>query len=73
LHETSGFTPVGVFRKVGFKFGAWHDVGWWERDLGEGPSPPSEPVPFAEVAGDPALARALAAGATRAERERTRG
>ena len=29
LHEASGFTPVGVYREVGFKFDSWHDVGWW--------------------------------------------
>jgi L-amino acid N-acyltransferase YncA len=33
LHEAVGFTPIGVFRQVGFKFGQWHDVGWWERML----------------------------------------
>jgi phosphinothricin acetyltransferase len=33
LHEAMGFTPVGVFRAVGWKFGAWHDVGWWQRSL----------------------------------------
>lgn len=29
LHEASGFKPVGVYREAGFKFGTWHDVGWW--------------------------------------------
>ena len=29
LHEAMGFEPVGVFPDVGFKFGAWRDVGWW--------------------------------------------
>lgn len=37
LHEAVGFTPVGVYRRVGYKLGAWHDVGWWERSLQEGP------------------------------------
>ena len=31
LHEAVGFSPVGVFREVGFKFDRWHDVGWWQR------------------------------------------
>ena len=31
FHERFGFTPVGVFREVGWKFGRWWDVGWWER------------------------------------------
>lgn len=34
LHEAVGFRPAGVFHAVGFKFGAWHDVGFWELDLG---------------------------------------
>jgi phosphinothricin acetyltransferase len=34
LHAALGFTPVGVFHQVGFKFGRWHDVGWWQRLLG---------------------------------------
>ena len=33
LHEGFGFEPVGVYRAVGFKLGAWHDVGWWQRPL----------------------------------------
>ncbi|MCP5367733.1 MAG: N-acetyltransferase [Hyphomicrobiales bacterium] len=38
LHESVGFTPVGVFREVGFKFGQWRDVGWWQCLL-QGPAP----------------------------------
>jgi len=33
LHEQVGFKALGVYREVGFKFGAWHDVGWWQRLL----------------------------------------
>lgn len=33
LFERAGFTPVGVFREVGWKFDAWHDVGFWQRRL----------------------------------------
>ncbi|WP_395701913.1 arsinothricin resistance N-acetyltransferase ArsN1 family B [Aquabacterium sp.] len=33
LHEAVGFQRIGVYRAVGFKFGAWHDVGWWQRPL----------------------------------------
>jgi L-amino acid N-acyltransferase YncA len=42
LHEALGFQPVGVYRDIGFKFGAWHDVGWWQLRLGDH-GPPSEP------------------------------
>jgi L-amino acid N-acyltransferase YncA len=27
LQQALGFTPVGVYRAVGFKLGSWHDVG----------------------------------------------
>ena len=38
LHEAVGFTPVGVYREVGYKFGKWHDVGWWQRLLWMAPA-----------------------------------
>lgn len=46
LHEGVGFRPVGVFAQAGFKNGAWHDAGWWQRSLGVAPVPPAEPVPW---------------------------
>ena len=33
LHESLGFERLGVYREVGFKFGRWHDVSWWQRLL----------------------------------------
>jgi phosphinothricin acetyltransferase len=41
LHEALGFVPVGVYRAVGWKHGAWWDVGWWQLDL----RPPSADTP----------------------------
>ena len=49
LHETLGFEPVGVYRSVGFKLGAWHDVGWWQLRLQTDTPSPAPPTPFAEV------------------------
>lgn len=34
LHEKLGFRKIGVFDQVGFKFGRWVDVGYWELALG---------------------------------------
>ncbi len=31
LHERLGFEKVAKFREVGFKFGKWIDVGYWEK------------------------------------------
>jgi L-amino acid N-acyltransferase YncA len=46
LFESRGFEQVGVFRRAGYKLGAWHDVGWWERFLYDGdaglPNPKTE-------------------------------
>ncbi len=43
LHRAMGFIPVGTYRRIGWKAGAWHDVRWWQLDLHPGePGPPSE-------------------------------
>lgn len=36
LHERFGFVRIGTFSEVGFKFGRYWDVGWWELDVGRG-------------------------------------
>jgi L-amino acid N-acyltransferase YncA len=46
LHESVGFVPVGVYRRIGWKDGAWRDVGWWQLELAPpGDGPPPEPQP----------------------------
>lgn len=42
LHESIGFEAIGVYRNVGFKHGAWHDVGWWQKEL-QRPRDPQAP------------------------------
>ena len=54
LHESVGFKPIGVFHAAGFKLGAWHDVGWWERSLSDPSSNAPEPIPW------PVMRRSLA-------------
>ena len=43
LHEKAGFEPVGIYSQVGYKHGAWHDVGWWQRRLVSAAGSPDEP------------------------------
>jgi phosphinothricin acetyltransferase len=43
LHKALGFEPVGTYRRIGYKFGAWYDVAWTQRVLADGEDPPEEP------------------------------
>jgi L-amino acid N-acyltransferase YncA len=54
LHQACGFEPVGVYRRIGWKLGAWRDVAWWQAELlppggdrpagGDQPPEPKPPV-----------------------------
>lgn len=46
IHESMGFEPIGAFPLAGFKFGAWHDVGFWRKSLNEPSLNPPPPTPF---------------------------
>jgi len=50
LHRAAGFELVGVYQRVGWKLGAWHDVAWYACDLSpdETDLPPGEPIPFSD-------------------------
>jgi len=48
LHEARGYRPIGVYRQVGYKLGAWHDVGWWGLQLSPAAPDPAPPRPFSE-------------------------
>ena len=41
LHRAMGFEPVGVYRRIGWKLGAWHDVSRWQLEL----APPTTTAP----------------------------
>ncbi|HEY5227110.1 MAG TPA: arsinothricin resistance N-acetyltransferase ArsN1 family B [Opitutaceae bacterium] len=45
FHESMGFKLVGIYEKIGYKLGAWLDVGWWVLSLQPESGPPSEPTP----------------------------
>ncbi len=49
LHEALGFQPVGVDREIGFKLGAWHDVGHWQLGLQPKIIPPQPPLDLKAV------------------------
>lgn len=49
LHEALGFRPIGIYKEVGFKHGAWRDVGWWRLSLSDDTAAPGEPVSFSDL------------------------
>lgn len=49
LHESIGMRRIGVYDKVGFKFGAWPDVAWYGLRLREPGTEPAEPIAFPEL------------------------
>ncbi len=51
LHESLGFTKIGVFHDTGYKLGEWRDVGWWELQVRTYDLTPQPPIPFARIAG----------------------
>lgn len=63
VHEAMGMEPVGVYKQVGYKLGAWHDVGWWQVALQAHPdSQPTPPIPITDILNTPAWDEAVAAG-----------
>ena len=65
LHEAMGFTLIGIYRNVGYKLGAWRDVGWWQLALCDPPQPAIEPLATAEL--EDAVVEAVLAGRATAQ------
>jgi phosphinothricin acetyltransferase len=66
LHESMGFRRVALYPAVGYKLGAWYDVGWWQLELRpRRVAPPQLMSPEAARAAHPKeWAAAMAAGQT---------
>lgn len=62
LHENLGFKPVGVFYRVGYKLGQWHDTGWWQLALQDYPPVPAQLRSASSLAGTAPWRDALATG-----------
>lgn len=76
FHEALGFRLLGVYRHVGYKMGAWHDVGWWEQTLVDEESlrsgrVPDEPVFAPALRSTPVWNEVLARFSGRAASART--
>jgi phosphinothricin acetyltransferase len=50
LHGAIGMRLVGVYERVGFKAGAWHDVAWYGLRLADPAGTPAEPTALSSLA-----------------------
>jgi L-amino acid N-acyltransferase YncA len=62
IHTSLGFQAVGVYQQVGYKLGAWHDVGWWGLRLLTAPCEPLPPRPISDFVDTPAWSHAIENG-----------
>ncbi len=63
VHTALGFKPVGVYHKVGYKYGAWHDTGWYEREIAPHDLSPIAPLNIHELYDTDPFRSAIEAGA----------
>ena len=60
LHEALGFSPMGIQRQAGFKCGAWHDVAWYQKQIGSFAGAPQPVIPLPAL--DASLVEAILRG-----------
>ena len=53
LHESIGMRRIGVYERVGYKFGEWHDVAWYGMRIADPVGQPDEPIPVPELPAGP--------------------
>ena len=51
FHQNFGFEKVGVLNKVGFKFGKWHHIAWYQKEIRMDVAP-QEFNPFSKIEND---------------------
>lgn len=64
LHEAMGFRAIGVYPAVGYKAGAWRDVGWWQLALRPRVGEPAAPLSLDEARALPAWRAVVSPDAT---------
>ena len=49
FHEKFGFNYLTTYKKIGYKLGQWHDVGWMEYEISPHQKEPKDPVKFSRI------------------------
>jgi len=52
LHESTGMRQIGVYRQIGYKLGAWHDVAWYGMQINPPEPRPPRPVLYPSLPPD---------------------
>lgn len=52
LHESLGFSRIGVYHNTGYKCGKWHDVVWYDKQIAPYDDEPEPIVPIGRIAVD---------------------
>ena len=49
FHKKFGFEYLTTYKKIGYKLGQWHDVGWMQYEISPHKKEPKEPVKFSNI------------------------
>ena len=63
FHKNFGFRLVGIYHNIGYKYGQWRDVAWWELQLNN--DPPEKLLSLTEVMQHEDTIRTLQEGASK--------
>ena len=49
FHKKFGFSYLTTYKKIGYKLGQWHDVGWMQYEVVPHKEDPSDPIKFPAI------------------------
>lgn len=49
FHKKFGFEYLTTYRKIGYKLGQWHDVGWMQYEINPHSDDPNDPIKFLAI------------------------
>ena len=49
FHKKFGFEYLTTYKKIGYKLGHWHDVGWMQYEVNPHKENPQDPIKFPDI------------------------
>ena len=49
FHKKFGFDFLTTYKKIGYKLGQWHDVGWMQYEINPHNEEPADPIKFSQI------------------------